>query len=298
MRSQGIPASYAWIGTRELPYRFTEFPTRAGSNHMIAVWWKSTDDPVVLDGTTQFHSLYETPASIQGKECMIEKGAKDYTVFLIPVAPPIMNTCTDSVSVSIQIGTLAGMGFATFSGERKSNLLHSFNRVDTSLYRNIIVSHLPKASNKFIVGKINTSSLMETKMPLIVNYAFTLPDYITKGNNKVYVNMNLDRFPGSLAVEEDRSIPVEAEQTFNNVFVCTLKLPDTLVPEKIPPDLSYNDPEFGFTQHYELKGNMLTLRTRVYMGFQVIYGPKIKQFSEMLSALRRAYTRSIVLIKK
>jgi hypothetical protein len=297
LRSQHIKASYAWIGTRELPYRFSEFPTRAGSNHMVAVWWKDDDTPVILDGTTQFHSLYEAPASIQGKECIIEKGARDYLVYTIPVAPPSSNTCTDSVSVSVENNTLSGTGLASLNGERKSGLLHSFNRVDTALYKNIVVSELPKASNKFIVTKVNTSSLSETEKPLVINYSFSIPDYVTEGNNKIYINMNLDKFPGNLTLEDDRILPVESEQTFNNIFTCRLKLPKSYIPEKIPPDASYSDPDFGFIQHYELKGDILTLVTRVYIGFQVINGQKVKEFSTMLSALRRAYSKSIVLIK-
>ncbi|MBI1316983.1 hypothetical protein GC167_09025 [bacterium] len=34
----GIPLSYAWVGTRELPYRYTEIPSPVVDNHMIGVY--------------------------------------------------------------------------------------------------------------------------------------------------------------------------------------------------------------------------------------------------------------------
>jgi hypothetical protein len=242
--------------------------------------------------------LYEVPAAIQGKECLIEKGERDYTVYTIPVAPPRANLCTDSVTVRIEGGTVVGAGTATFRGERKANLLSSFSRFDSSLYRGIVSAELPKASNKFIVGKVDCSGIRETAKDFRLSYTFSMPDYLTAGSDRMYLNMNLDRFPGGLVVEEDRVMPVESEQTFDNVFSCTLIIPQGYRPEKIPEPAAFSYPEFGFSQQYSLKDDTLTLTSRVYFAFQIINGEKIKQFSQMLSALNRAYSKSMVLIKK
>jgi transglutaminase-like putative cysteine protease len=298
LRSQGFKVSYAWVGTRALPYRFSDFPARISSNHMVAVWWNGTGNPVILDGTAQYYTLYEIPAGIQGKECLIEKGADDYMVYTIPVAPPAANTCTDTIRIMIDGGTLQGSGKATFTGEQKANLSYAFSRFDTTRYREIVASELSKASNKFIIGSVKVSDPAETEHPFRVSYDFSIPDYLTSNSDRIYLNMNLDRFPGTLIVEEDRTMPVEAEQTFDNVFFCTLKIPATYRPEKIPEEVSFSEPEFGFSQKYTSHADSLTLTTRVYISFQVITGEKIKQFSNMLAALRRAYAKSVVLIKK
>jgi hypothetical protein len=201
------------------------------------------------------------------------------------------------VNILIGMGTLYGYANASFTGERKANMLYTFGRADTSRFREIVSSELPKASNKFIVGTVSTSSLRETGTAFNVNYSFTIPDYLTSGSDRIYLNMNLDRFPGSLTVDDDRTMPVEAEQTFDNLFSCILKVPEGYRLEKIPDGASFSDPEFGFFQQYSLKDNTLTLSTRVYFAFQIITGEKVKQFSQMLSALQRAYSKSIVLLK-
>jgi transglutaminase-like putative cysteine protease len=88
MKSQGLKASYTWIGTRDIPYRFSDFATGLNINHMIAVWWDDNNNPVVLDGTTLHHRLEDIPSFIQGKECLIDKGPDSYRIYTIPVASP------------------------------------------------------------------------------------------------------------------------------------------------------------------------------------------------------------------
>lgn len=298
LRSQNLKVSYAWVGTRSIPYSFSEFPQRGCSNHMVAVWWNEKGEPVILDGTTQFHRMYEIPAAIQGKECMIEKGVNDYMIYSIPVAPPSANTCIDSMYISFSGKTLVGTGTESYTGDRRAEMLYLFSRSDTSHYSEILSSKLPKASNKFIVNSVSIQDPSGASKSFIVNFSFTVPDYLTQDKDRIYVNLNLDRFPGNLSIDDDRTMPVEAEQPFDNIFRCTLKIPESYILEKIPDSSEFNEPEFGFSQHYSLKNGSLTLTTRVYFAFQVINGEKMKSFSRMLSALHRAYSKSIVLIKK
>jgi len=298
LRSQNLRVSYAWVGSRSVPYQISGFPSRCCFDHMVAVWWNDKNEPGILDGTTRFHSLYEIPAFLQGKECLIDKGPDDYLLYKIPVASPSINTCVDSLQITIDGETLKGSGIALYNGERKANQLYSFCSVDTSHYKDLVSSELPKASNKFIIHSVNISDPVVTNQPFRVDYSFSIPDYLTTGKDRLYVNLNLDRFPSSISVEDDRVMPIEAEQTFDEIFSCTLKIPDSYYLEKIPEMASFSDPEFGFTQQYQLRNDSLTLTTRVYLDFQVISGEKIKRFAEMLSALQRVYSKSIVLIKK
>ena len=94
MKTQGLHSSYAWIGTRDIPYNFSDLATSGNFNHMIAVWRDDNNNPVILDGTTLHNLIEDIPSAIQGKECLIENGPDRYTVYSIPVASPEKNTFT------------------------------------------------------------------------------------------------------------------------------------------------------------------------------------------------------------
>jgi hypothetical protein len=265
---------------------------------MVAVWWKGDETPVILDGTTQYHALYEVPATLQGQECLVEKGANDYKLFVVPVAPPSFNACIDSIRFAIHGELVEGNGTSILKTERKAFILHSLNKVDSTRYRDIAASVFPKASNKFLVRKVSTSDLSSTSQDLRISYDFTLPGYVTKTKDRLYINLNLNRMFENLDVDEDRIIPVESEHTFDNLFTSTLKIPPSYVPEAIPGPVAFSNPEFGFTQEYKLDGDQLTLTSRVILNFHVIEGDQLKEFSHMLAALRKAYSNAVVLIKK
>lgn len=298
LRSAGIRAGYAWIGTRAIPYPPSIFPAPCCFNHMVAVWWKGVDEPVILDGTTQYHALYETPASLQGKECLVEKGPTDFKLFIVPLAPPSFNTCTDSLKLAIRGELAEGNGTSILKTEIKATFLNALNKVDSMHYRDIVASIFPRASNKFLVGKVSTSDLSSSIQDLRISYNFNLPGYVTRNKDRLYINLNLDRMFENLDVDEDRIIPVESEQTIDNLFTSSLKIPESYVPEAIPGPVSFSNPEFGFTQKYTLDGDQLKMTNRIIINFHVIEGDQLKEFSHMLAALRKAYSNSVVLIKK
>ncbi|MBK7214802.1 MAG: transglutaminase domain-containing protein [Bacteroidales bacterium] len=73
LRAAGSKASLAWIGSRDIPYKYSEFPSMSNDDHMICIWWNK-GEPVALDGTTENHALGQIPSFIQGKETMVENG--------------------------------------------------------------------------------------------------------------------------------------------------------------------------------------------------------------------------------
>ncbi len=298
LKSQGLKASFAWVGTRDLPYSFTDFPSIANSNHMVAVWWNEAGKPVILDGTTRNHSLDDIPAFIQGKECLIAKDNGDYCIYPIPVAPPLSNSVTDSLFIELHGDTLVGRGKATFKGEKKADLISLLEGKDSSKINGIVMQMLPKASNKLLITSAVYSDLSDTENPLIINYTFRLPDYISKNKDFYYINPNIDRFLHNIDIAADRLFPVETEMTINHVFFCSIKLPDYLEAGPLPENSAYMHPKFSFSQQYQSNKQEIRLTTSINLNFHIIEGEDIKQYREMLSLLKRNYLKSIPLTNK
>jgi hypothetical protein len=297
MKSQGLNASYTWIGTRDIPYKLSGFATGFNFNHMIAVWWDDSNNPVILDGTTHHNILENIPSSIQGKECLIEYGPDSYKLFTIPVASPAKNIVYDSLTVELKGDTLAGKGISIINGELRSHILDSFEGKEPADFPGIVIKLMPKASNKFIIKSVNPVAMTDADTSLKFGYEFYLPDYLTVNNNVAYLNLNLDRFTNGINLKDDRWIPVELESTKKHIFVCTFKIPDGYEVRDIPVNSSYNNKLFGYDHSYVRDSHEIKLKTVVTINFQVIEDDEMAQFREMLNQLNSNYLKTIPIYK-
>lgn len=297
LKSQGLNARYTWIGTRDIPYKFSEFATGYNMDHMIAVWWDDNSKPVILDGTSHHNTIVDIPSFIQGKECLIDNGPDKYNLYTIPVASPERNTYYDSLSVELAGDTLVGNGFTTTNGEGRSYMLDYFEGKNPSELPGIVNKIMPKASNKFIIEWVKPLLNTDADTTLKYTYKFYLPDYLTVSHNVAYLNLNLDRFPSSINLKDDRWIPVENNCTKKHIFVCTFKVPDGYEVGDIPKNSSSENKLFGYNLSYVYKNHELTLKTIVTLNFQVIEDKEMAQFREMLSQLNSNYIKTIPIFK-
>jgi hypothetical protein len=297
IRSQGLKSSFAWIGSRHLPYKYSEFASLVDDDHMIAVWWDEHGEPVILDGTTYSHSMENVPAFIQGKECLIEKGKDEYILYTIPVAEPVHNAIYDSLSISLQGDTVRGRGYARFEGESKADMIYEFEGKDTSAWKEIVMRHLPMASNKTSIRSVKISNINEIDAPFTIEYDFNLPDYLIKTRQNTYINLYLDRFLQKLIIREDRWMPLESEMTLDHSFVCSMQVPGGLRVNQLPDGSAFDHPAFSFNEKYSADTGRIVLSSKVTINFQVIDGSDLNAFREMLSMLNHNYSRTLPLEK-
>jgi hypothetical protein len=297
IRAAGLKASYAWVGSRERPYRYSVFPSVVNDDHMIAVWWNN-EHPVILDGTTFCHRLEDIPAFIQGKECMIEKGKDDFMLYEIPIAPSSNNLFSDSLFIEISDNSVNGRGKLTYSGENKAGMMRLFEGEDTTSYVRILQRVLPKASNKHMVKTVRISDVYDTESPFIVNYTFVLPDFITHTNSTAYINLNLDRFLNDIILTADRDIPLESDMTMEYRYYCKLSLTNGYRVLKLPESTSYSKPNFGFHESYLMNDEYISISSGFNIDFLIIDNPEMAAFRGMLSMINRNYLKSLALEKK
>jgi hypothetical protein len=297
IRSQGLKASFAWIGSRHLPYKYSEFASLVDDDHMIAVWWDEHDTPVILDGTTYSHSMENVPAFIQGKECLIEQGKDKYYLYTIPVAAPVHNAIYDSLSISLQGDTVRGRGYSRFEGESKADIIYEFEGKDTSLWKEVVMRHLPMASNKTKILSVKISNIYDVDAPFTIEYDFNLPDYLIKTKQNTYINLYLYRYLQKLIIREDRWMPVESDMTLDHSFVCSMQVPGGLKVNQLPDGSAYEHPGFSFREKYSGDTGRIVLSSKVTIDFQVIDGPDLNAFREMLSMLNHNYSRTLPLEK-
>lgn len=294
LRSIGEKASMASVGTRDLPYKYSEFPSLSCANHMVAVWWDN-GKPLILDGTTRHKKLEDVPAHIQGKECLIELGKEQYQLFKIPIAEASRNDQNDTIRFSIDHDLITGRGSSTFKGETMATVIRNLERKDKEKQLAFWPNAIFSASDKLMITELKTSDLSEVNSPLNVSFGFQLSNYFTFQDKKAYVNMNLERMLSSLDVKPDRVIPIEVESTWEHQINYELKIPQNMQVKYLPAPMAFDNAQFGFSQHYEQTGHEIVLKSKIYFNTLLIEGKDIDSFRQMLEALKKAYRQTITL---
>ncbi|WP_430813410.1 transglutaminase-like domain-containing protein [Carboxylicivirga sp. RSCT41] len=294
LKSLDIDASFGWIGTRSVPYRYTDIPSLLVDNHMIAVWWDK-DTPHFLDGTTRFHSLEDVPAALQGKECMVERGPENYRIVRVPVDKPEVNSLVDTIKVQLDGDVIRGEITSIYSGERKADLHRKYSRVKKEKYKNAMANSRLWASNKFLVDSISISDLANVDAPFIANYSFHLSDYITEQSKRKYINLNFERGFSRLKIKKDRDIPIEAEMASQQSVITILEVPEGYDISFLPKDIEYNDPKFSFSSRYRKEKGQVILETSYSINFLILEGEEISRFRKMISTIKHASMQSIIL---
>jgi len=297
MKSQGLHASYAWIGTREIPYKLSDFATSSCFDHMIAVWWDAENKPVFLDGTTLHSLIDDIPSQIQGQECLIEEGPDKYTIFTVPLSSPEKNTIYDSLTVELKGDMLTGTGTSILNGYMRTYFLESADGKEQTALPEMVKRLMPKASNKFIIDSVKPVVKSDSSAFVSYVYHFHLPEFLTTINNTSYLNLNLDRYPEGTNLAEDRWIPVELRSPVRHIFICRYKIPDGYQIRGIPAHSSYNSELFAFDHSYEVSKNEIKVKTIVTLNFQVIEGNDIVRFREMLDRLNSNYIKALPISK-
>jgi len=294
LRAAGLDASLAWIGTRHLPYNYTRFPSMANDDHMICIWWDEQGQPVVLDGTTRYHELYQVPAAIQGKECIADRGPSSYKLFRVPEASPDETMITDSIRLSTTGNQLSGTMKSVITGERRASLLSTFESLNPGKLNEQLSRSFPFASNNVRISKARYTDQNDT---LIVECTVEIPDYIKIHGQDSYLNMNIERLFQKISIKPDKGIPFQASYPYRHLIRTFVQLPEGMTASS-PEPVSYSSPRFSFNSVYRPVDKEIQLDTEVIINFLILEKAELDDFKSFLSELNKTYQRSIVLNKK
>ncbi len=294
IRSTGQNASVVTVGTRSLPYKYSQFPSIACADHMVAVWWNN-DHPMILDGTSRHNKLEEVPAFIQGKESVIRARDGKYQIYEIPVADIDHNVQNDTVRFSIENNRIRGTGNSIIDGERKVLIISKLENEELKKQLEMWPGAIFPASDKLLVTDLKLSDFNNVYIPLKVDYQFVLPDYITRQDKQIYVNMNIERDLLQWEVKADRVLPIEIDFKREHQINYRLKIPENMKVGFLPKPTSFENPLFGFSQDYQQSGDEIHLKTKIYLNTLLIEGKDIVIFREMLENLKKAYRQTIAL---
>lgn len=296
LNTAGVPAYFTWIGTRDMPYKFSDMPLPLVSNHMISTI-NLDGKYIFLDGTDPT-CVFGTPsAGIQDKEAMIAVTDKEYKILTVPVPGKDKNMISDTTWLEITPDGVKGTVNRHMQGYYATGaygeLMYS-NQKDLQEY---FKGEFTRGANNFNLDTFRVSKKVSAN-DIVLSGKFTLPNYAKKLGNDYYLNMNLFKFyqKGRLEYPE-RQIPVAHEFKYTRRYVTILKIPDGYKLTYLPQSKNFHNDIWGFDVKYEQKNNSIIFTQEFYNDNLILTNDKFKAWNDVLDKLLPTYRETLSLTK-
>jgi transglutaminase-like putative cysteine protease len=294
-----IKAYHTWIGTRDIPYRYSQVPTPLVDNHMIATYISKEGEYYFLDATSD-HTPFGYPSSmIQGKEALIGYDRNHHEVKVVPTIPKEKNTLTDSMSIQINGNQLTGTGATALTGFQKVFGGYELDRAETDDIKKYVTRLVGKGSNKFILDNYTVANLEERDKPTRIRYAFHLSDYFQKIGDEIYVNLNTtkDHYNNLINIAV-RKTPIESDYKFERHEYAEFTLPEGYGIEYLPPNSKFERDVMGLDISYRLEGNKVIYTKKFYLNYLMLTPDRFSEWNEVVKSISDIYKESLIIKKK
>lgn len=261
MKAQGLNACHAWIGTRGLPYSYSEISSPSVTNHMI-VCYKENGENLFLDPTHSNLAFGLPSPFIQEKEAMVTNDCLSYEIIKVPLVEAARNEVNDSVWVKLNGTSLEGRGKAVLTGHMRMSFLDRINPQDPKAFLEYCRVYFSKGNNKFMMDTIWVENTNNPNSPLVFYYKFHNPEYVLQLNGESYLNLNLDRESIPEKIKKDRTQPIEYKFTSSMINTVIFEIPANLKVEEIPENFAMNFKGLDYKHSYTKTATQIIKRAQ------------------------------------
>eukprot|EP00697_Spironema_sp_BW2_P014487 gnl/Spiro4/4929_TR2454_c0_g1_i1.p1 gnl/Spiro4/4929_TR2454_c0_g1~~gnl/Spiro4/4929_TR2454_c0_g1_i1.p1 ORF type:complete len:334 (-),score=-27.54 gnl/Spiro4/4929_TR2454_c0_g1_i1:12-1013(-) len=297
LRTAGLPAYYTWIGTRSLPYTYTESPIPLVDNHMICTI-RLNDQYLFLDGTDPTCVFGMPSEGIQDKQALVAIDDSSYKILTVPAPASETSQVTDSTILELTAQGLTGRIVTDLSGYYSMGLQGMLSYLNENDKKEQLKKRFFRGSNKFQLDSFRIIDLKD-KNHIRLTAEFSLLDYAKHIGDDWYLNMNLFKFYLHQEIDfPKRKMPVEFDFRNKRKYVVLLKIPKGYQPDDIPSGKSYHNAVWGFDLLYEKKGDTLIFTQEFKNEHLLLMPDQFELWNKVLENLFPLYKETITLTKR
>ena len=294
LRSQDIAAHFTWIGSRDLPYKYSDLPSPVVDNHMIASV-ELDGKTIFLDATGSYSPLGFPTSMIQGKESLISKGER-YQILEVPVIPKEKNLMIDTAFVKLNKGTVSGAGSLEMTGLVKvANSYRLINRSNKKT-EDYVRRLLSRGSNKFFLDQFDVSNVDDLDKPIQIDYKFSVEDYYKEIGDEIFVNLCLDKSLVNSGIK-DRKTPLENDYQYINRNVTILEIPEGYEVSYLPDDVKLDTDYFGFEINYQQNEGKIIATKEFYVSYLLLETDSFDEWNHANKKYSQTVRNTVVLKK-
>lgn len=297
-RKAGLDAHFAWIGTRDLDYRYDEVPSPVNDNHMICMA-RVGGKWVYMDGTDRSIPFGFPPAPIQGKEALISIDEKKYEVVTTPVAEASLSQTRDTSALKIAGSALQGTIAAHYTGYdawSAAGLMQYSSGNDREKFLRRLIN---RGSEQFVSENAKFIPGNDERRGCSIRSDMKLPGYVREAGGETFVNMNLEHDFEDLYVDaSQRKVALDFDYRKEIHQVVSLEIPAGHHASYLPADKRDAEPGlWSYSLRYVRNGNRILLIKDIVVDALQIQPAKFAAHNRLVDGLRNEYRESIVLSK-
>jgi transglutaminase-like putative cysteine protease len=291
-----IPAYITWIGTRDIPYKYTEVPLPISDNHMICTV-KLGEDYIFLDATDNT-CLFGYPSSdIQGKEALISINENEYKLITVPVVSKDKNMMVDSTFMEISGNRVIGKIKAELKGYYASDIQAVLKYKNNKEQEDYLKSRFYRGNNKIQFSNWKIEPMIEQETILITAH-FELPDYAKKLDDEWFLNLNLFKWYEHQEIDyPKRKMPIEFDFLERSTYVTILNLPPGYKAAHVPKSDSFKNNVWGFVMNYTVTDHYISLTQKFETDHLILYHDQFEPWNKVLEHLFPNYKQTVSIRK-
>lgn len=298
-KAAGIRSYLAWIGSRDLPYTYKQLPNGYSTNHMIAA--ASVDGKwVFIDGTSK-HTAFGTPSGFtQGKEAMISIDPDSFVIETVPIMPATANESINTLYLTIDDKhTINGNVHLELNGYSRSYMVDALYYTGIDKVNDQLKKYMSVGNNKCEVTALSTNDYNNNDSAFIIDYTFTLPDYVRSIDDEMFVNMHLHKqhLNSRIDTAGKRIAAKDIEYAYSDKVVAVLKIPAGYKIKKLPPDSRSSEGKLLYSFTYEVKGDSIIFTSVNRYDHLSVEPEDFDSWNRQIEALARIYKETIILTR-
>jgi hypothetical protein len=297
LQAVGIPAYLASIGTRSLPYTYSELPLKNTDNHMICVVLNN-GKYVFLDATDS-HCPFGLPTShIQGKQALIYKSDSTFDLETVPVIDAATNVVKAKYILNVLNNNIDVQVNTNYNGMHISAMANRLQYLAPADMEEFAKGTVKANANNAILSKFQIPTL-EDIGEKDFSYNYTITNHVKSLEKEIFINMFMSKNYATDAIINSRLIPVERDNNTMDSTMFILNIPSGYKLTYVPDNVKFGNDKYGFEIMYQRNKDDVTCSMVIYINLpKLLLEPSdFDTWNQFVKKLSSAYKESIILEK-
>lgn len=296
LQAAGLKAYFTWIGTRDIPYDYTDVALPITDNHMIAAL-NLNNEWIFLDGTDP-NCIFGLPSAfIQGKQGLIAISPDEYKIIRVPEVDVNKSVLIDSTYITLSGNGIKGFSSVYYNGYFGSDVYTKLMYSDNKQVKDYVKYRMGKASNKFILGNYNIYKLSNTDKSVNIKADWEVPEYGKSVADELYINLNLEKLftDNNIIDTAKRKIGLENEYKYIIRQYTVMEVPEKYSVSYLPKDFSVDNPSFSFVLKYSKEGNKIIAMQELSNKSLLMQPADFIEWNKAVKKINTQYKEQVVL---
>jgi hypothetical protein len=291
----GVQSNLAWVGTRDIPFRYEELPDPLIDNHMI-VYTEIGDSTIFMDATNSYSPFGLPTSFILSKEVLTTDMDGGMRILTVPEYNAEDCVINDSISLEIEGNSIFGSA---------SKQIESFEYGDFQNYYSASITNTEGFLEKYLKLGLQKFELINCKIIYVnerskikIMYDFKMEKSVIDYEGSQFINLNFTRPFSNQILADDRKqfFEIPFKRKYETQII--LKIPENAEIAVLPDDIDAKFNVGSVKAKYTRRADSI-IYERIITVDRLIIEPEIfAEWNSFIEEILKVYNNGIEFKKK